>query len=147
MRVVGRKRADGKYHFGYFESRHYSPIQKHHCNGQVDILTGGNSFSATCLFAGALKGQKNVILVGEETGGGYYGNTAWMIPNVTLPVTGIRFRLPRYRLVVDKAREKNGLGVVPDVPAPPSGEAILKRLDFKTAKAKELILSHAAMKK
>ncbi|MEJ0083463.1 MAG: S41 family peptidase [Puia sp.] len=39
-------------------------------------LIGGNSFSATTLFAGDLKGQKNVILVGEETGGGYYGNTA-----------------------------------------------------------------------
>lgn len=147
MTVVSRKRADGKYHFGYFEHRHYSPVQKHHFNGQVYILTGGNSFSATCLFAGALKGQKNVTLVGEETGGGYYGNTAWMIPDVTLPVTGIRFRLPRYRLVVNSSREKNGLGVLPDVSAPPSVEAILKGLDFKTAKAKELILSQAAMRK
>jgi C-terminal processing protease CtpA/Prc len=147
MEIVSSRHADGKYHFRYFEHRHYSPVQKHHFNGQVYILTGGNSFSATCLFAGALKGQKNVTLVGEETGGGYYGNTAWMIPDVTLPVTGVRFRLPRFRLVVNKTWEKNGLGVLPDVEAPPSVEAIMKGLDFKTAKAKELILSHAAVKK
>ena len=103
------------------------------------ILTGGYSFSATCLFAGALKGQPNVTLVGEETGGGYYGNTAWMIPDVTLPETGVRFRLPRFRLVVDRQRVKDGRGVMPDVPALPSVEALSQGLDFKTAKAKELI--------
>jgi len=147
MTVVSSKRADGKYHFGYFERRHYSPVEKHHFNGQVYILTGGNSFSATCLFVGALKGQKNVTLVGEETGGGYYGNTAWMIPDVTLPVTGVRFRLPRYHLVVDKTREKNGLGILPDVTALPSVDAIRQGLDFKTAKARELIRLHTSVKK
>lgn len=140
--IVTSKHSDGKYHFGYFESHYYHPRRSHHFDGQVYILTGGNSFSATSLFAGALKGQKNVTLVGEETGGGYYGNTAWMIPDVTLPATGVRFRLPRFRLVVDKTREKNGRGISPDVPALPSPEAIGKGQDFKTAKVKELIMLH-----
>lgn len=140
MDVVSSRRADGKYHFGYFERHTFRPLRKNHFDGQVYILTGGNSFSATCLFAGALKGQKNVTLVGEETGGGYYGNTAWMIPDVTLPGTGVRFRLPRFRLVVDKRRQKDGHGVLPDVAALPTSDAILKGLDFKTAKARELIL-------
>ena len=147
MGVVSSKRADGKYHFGYFERHVFSPIRQHHFNGQVYILTGGNSFSATCLFAGALKGQKNVTIVGEETGGGYYGNTAWMIPDVTLPGTKLRFRLPRFRLVVDKQREKDGRGVIPDVLALPSSDAILKGFDFKTAKARELIQLHAVGQK
>lgn len=145
--LASSKRADGKYHFGYFERHHYSPFTYHHFGGPVYILTGGNSFSATCLFAGALKGQSNVTLVGEETGGAYYGNTAWMIPDVTLPVTGVRFRLPRFRLVVDQQRVKDGRGVQPDVPALPSLEAIGKGLDFKTAKAKELIRLQSANKK
>jgi hypothetical protein len=136
---ASRRLSDGYYHFGYFERHYYHPVRRDHFDGAVYILTGGNSFSATCLFAGALKGQSNVMLVGEETGGGYYGNTAWMIPDVTLPVTGIRFRLPRFRLVVDSTREKNGRGVMPDVLALPSVEALSKGLDFKTAKAKELI--------
>jgi C-terminal processing protease CtpA/Prc len=137
--MASTKRADGKYHFGYFERHTYRPFRHRQFKGQVYVLTGGNSFSATSLFAGALKGQSNVTLVGEETGGGYYGNTAWMIPDVTLPETGIRFRLPRFRLVVDRQREKNGLGVQPDVPSLPTIEAIGKGVDFKTARAKELI--------
>jgi Peptidase family S41 len=136
---ASRKHSDGKYHFGYFERHFYHPVKKDHFNGQVYILTGGNSFSATCLFAGAVKGQSNITLVGEETGGGFYGNTAWMIPDVTLPVTGIRFRLPRFRLVVDGQRERTGRGVMPDVPALPSVDAITKGQDYKTARVKELI--------
>jgi len=147
MGVVSSKRADGKYHFGYFERHVFSPIHQYHFNGQVYILTGGNSFSATCLFAGALKGQRNVTIVGEETGGGYYGNTAWMIPDVTLPGTKLRFRLPRFRLVVDKQREKDGRGVIPDVSALPTSDAILRGFDFKTAKARELIQLHAVGQK
>jgi hypothetical protein len=137
--AASHKRSDGKYHFGYFERHHFSPFGELHFDGHIYILTGGNSFSATCLFAGALKGQSNVTLVGEETGGAYYGNTAWMIPDVTLPNTRVRFRLPRFRLVVDRQREKDGRGVLPDVPALPTVEAIGKGQDFKTARVKELI--------
>jgi C-terminal processing protease CtpA/Prc len=136
---VSRKREDGKYHFGYFERHYYHPYSRLHFDGQVYILTGGNSFSATCLFAGALKGQSNIELVGEETGGGYYGNTAWMIPDVTLPVTKVRFRLPRYRLVIDRNRQKDGRGILPDIPALPTVDAIGRGEDFKTAKVKQLI--------
>jgi hypothetical protein len=137
--VVTTKEKDGKYHFRYFEKHYNSPKKNHHFDGQVYILIGGNSFSATTLFAGDLKGQKNVTLVGEETGGGYYGNTAWIIPDITLPNTGLRFRLPRFRMVVDKNRDKNGRGILPDVWAVPSIEAIRNGIDFKALKVKELI--------
>jgi len=136
---VTKKRSDGKYHFGYFERHYFDPKKKNHFEGQAYLLLGGNSFSATTLFAGALKGQKNITLVGEETGGGYYGNTAWIIPDVTLPITKVRFRLPRFRLIVDKSREKDGRGVMPDVWAVPSTEAIRKGIDFKAEKVRELI--------
>ena len=137
--LVTTKDKDGKYHFRYFEKHYNSPKKKNHYDGQVYILIGGNSFSATTLFAGDLKGQKNVTLVGEETGGGYYGNTAWIIPDVTLPNTGLRFRLPRFRMVIDKERVKNGRGIIPDVWAVPSVEAIRDGVDFKAMKVKELI--------
>ena len=137
--VASRRHSDGFYHFGYFERHYYTPFEKGHFDGRVYVLTGGNSFSATCLFAAALKGQSNVTLVGEETGGGYYGNTAWMIPDATLPMTGVRFRLPRFRLVIDRDRAKTGRGVMPDVPALPTIDAIGRGQDFKTARVKELI--------
>src|SRR5450432_281190 len=143
--VVTRKEKDGKYHFRYFEKHYNSPKNKYHYDGQVYILIGGNSFSATTLFAGDLKGQKNVTLVGEETGGGYYGNTAWIIPDVTLPNTGLRFRLPRFRMVVNKDRIKNGRGIMPDVWALPTADAIRDGIDFKAMKVKELIVQQEAL--
>ncbi len=147
MLFVTRKRDDGKYHFGYFERHYFKPKKAHHYNGNVYVLIGGNSFSATTLFAGALKGQSNVTLVGEETGGGYYGNTAWIIPDVTLPNTKIGFRLPKFRLVIDRNREKNGRGVMPDVWALPSSDAIRKGIDFKAAAARALIENRVTQNK
>ncbi len=143
--AVTRKGKDGKLHFRYFEKHYYSPKEKYHYDGQVFILIGGNSFSATTLFAGDLKGQKNVTLVGEETGGGYYGNTAWIIPDVTLPNTGLRFRLPRFRMVVSRDRIKNGRGILPDVWALPTSEAIRDGIDFKAMKVRELISQQEAL--
>jgi hypothetical protein len=137
--LVTKKESDGKYHFRYFEKHYNSPKKNNHYNGHVFILIGGNSFSATTLFAGDLKGQKNVTLVGEETGGGYYGNTAWIIPDVTLPNTGLRFRLPRFRMVISKDRTKDGRGIIPDVWALPSSDAIRDGVDFKAMKVRELI--------
>ncbi len=143
-RFVTKKRRDGKYHFAYFERHWFTPGKKNHYGGQVYILIGGNSFSATTLFVQALKGQKNVTLIGEETGGGHYGNSAWIIQDVTLPETRVRFRLPRFRMVIDKNAVRDGRGVFPDVPSAPTAEAIREGLDFKALKAKELIEAHRA---
>jgi hypothetical protein len=147
MYFITKRQSDEKYHFGYFERHYFQPKTKNHFYGQVYVLIGGNSFSATTLFAGSLKGQKNVTLVGEETGGAYYGNNAWMIPDVTLPHTGIRFRLPKFRLIVDKNRAKDGHGVMPDVYAIPSTQAIKNGIDFKEQKVKELIEQRNAQNK
>lgn len=138
MRVTTRKLADGKYHFGYFERHFFKPKRRNHYQGNVYVITGGNTFSATTLFADIVKGQKNVLLVGEETGGGAYGNTAWMIPDVTLPNTKVRFRLPAFHMVINKDFEK-GRGVMPDIFVSPSLESIRNGDDPKMEKVKELI--------
>ncbi len=134
-----KKKKDGNYHFGYFERHRFKPKKANHYDGKVYILTGGNSFSATTLFATSVIQQENVTVVGEETGGGAYGNSAWLIPDVKLPETGIRFRLPLFRLVIDNDIPKNGRGVQPEVEALPTVEAIKNNSDFKVEKAMELI--------
>jgi hypothetical protein len=139
MNIVTRKRNDGKFHFGYFERHYFKPRRNYHYNGNVYILTGGNSFSASTLFVNALKGQANVTVVGEETGGGSYGNTAWFIPDAKLPNTKVRFRLPRFRMVMNKNYPKNGRGIMPDIEVKPSADAIKKGYDIKIEYVKKLI--------
>jgi len=134
-----RKHKDGHYHFGYFERHYFKPKKRNRFSGKVYILTGGNSFSATTLFTEALIKQQNVFVVGEETGGGAYGNSAWLIPDVTLPETGVRFRLPLFRLVINKNVPRNGKGVQPEIKVIPTVDVIRKNIDFKMEKAKELI--------
>ncbi len=133
-----RKKKDGNYHFGYYERKQFAPKKRHHYNGAVYVLSGGNTFSASTLFIKAVKAQSNVTVVGEETGGGAYGNNAWLIPDVTLPHTKVRFRLPLYRLVIDKGEQK-GFGVQPEIYALPTVEAIRRNEDFKMKKVLELI--------
>jgi hypothetical protein len=139
MNAMTKKRSDGNYHFGYFERHYFKPKKTNHFNGKVYILTGGNSFSASTLLLSILKGQENVTIVGEETGGGAYGNSAWFIPDVTLPNTGLRFRLPRFRLVVDKNKIKDGRGVMPDILVGPGSQNIKKGIDAKMEYVKSLI--------
>jgi C-terminal processing protease CtpA/Prc len=134
-----KRKTDGDYHFGYFERHYFKPKKHNHFNGKVYVLIGGNSFSATTLFTGSIIKQDNVIVVGEETGGGAYGNTAWLIPDVTLPETGIRFRLPLFRLVIDKNYPKTGKGVQPEVEVKPTVDAIRRGADYKLDKVMEMI--------
>jgi len=134
-----KRNKKGEYHFGYFERHYFKPKQNNHFDGQVYILTGGNSFSATILFAETIKAQENVTIVGEETGGGAYGNTAWLIPDFTLPVTGVRFRLPLFRLVIDNKIPKDGRGLLPEVESSPTQRTVAAGFDFKLDKTLELI--------
>ena len=139
MLVFTKKRNDGHFHFGYFERHYFKPKRPNHFNGKSYILIGGNSFSATTLFTNSVIRQDNVTVVGEETGGGSYGNTAWLIPDVKLPETKLLFRLPLFRLVMDRNQPKTGHGILPEVEVKPTVAAIERNADYKMDKAMELI--------
>jgi C-terminal processing protease CtpA/Prc len=133
------KKADGRNHVGTLERRVFKPINKNHFDGHVYIITGGFTFSASTLFIHPLQGQKNVTVVGEETGGGAYGNNAVNIPDITLPNTGLRVRLPLYRMVLDSTAKHNGRGILPDVYVPPSSKFIREGKDPKMVKVVEMV--------
>ena len=137
--LVASRRNDGRLHYRIYERKLFSPFERNHFDGKVFILTGGFTFSASTLFIDPLKGQKNVMVLGEETGGGAYGNTAVNVPDICLPNTGVRVRLPLYRLVVNKDLPHNGHGIIPDLIVPPSSWHLSKRLDPKMLKVYELI--------
>ncbi len=139
--VISRKnKEDGLYHYRRGERHFFKPKRKHHFNGNIYILQGGYTFSAASLVSGALKGQANVTIVGEESGGGYYGNTAMFLPTIILPNTKLRIVMPMYRMVVDAKRTKDGHGVQPDLPVFPSSNIILQGIDPKMEATKALII-------
>jgi hypothetical protein len=134
-----KKHADGRYHFGYWENHLFNPKQRNHFAGNVYVLTNGLTFSASSLFCNAIKGQNNVTLVGENTGGGWYGNNGIMIPDITLPNTKLRVRLPMFRLVQFNHIAEKGTGVVPDIYVGPTLQSAQKNLDRKMEMVKYLI--------
>jgi hypothetical protein len=133
------KQGDGRYHFNYWEKHSFKPKKNNAFKGRVYVLISGPTFSASTLFAHTVKGHARVTLVGEETGGGDHGNNGLMIPNITLPNTGIKVRMPLFRLVQYQHGPKDGRGVIPDVYVGPSGKAVIDGVDIKMKKALELI--------
>jgi hypothetical protein len=134
----GRRQSDGRFHFTQFERKVWQPKQQNHFDGNVFLIQGGFSFSAATLLLGELRGQRNVRLIGEESGGAYYGNSAMFIPGLTLPHSKIRVSLPLFRVVAGSSRPR-GSGILPDVAVPPSSEAIRRGIDPKMEKIKSLI--------
>lgn len=131
LAFITHKKADGKYHLGHLEKKEYGQKKNNHYSGDVYVLTNGPTFSAAALFCNAVKGQKNILLAGEETGGGWYGNDGIMIPDIILPNTKLRVRLPLFRLVQYKHVAIKGTGVIPDIYIPTNYEALIKGVDKK----------------
>lgn len=138
MLLISRKSRDGKYHMRYLEN-HFYQTKKNNYTGKVYVLTGGPTFSASAIVCNVLKGQKDITLLGEETGGGWYGNNGIMIPDIKLPNTGVRVRLPLFRLVQYNHTTTKGTGVPPDVLVPTSYDALLKGYDKKMEEVKKFI--------
>lgn len=137
--LVARKQPDGYYHYRGEEKSYMKPKTSNHFDGKIYILQGGYTFSAASLFIASIKGQSNVTTVGEETGGGSYGNTAMYLPTIVLPETRLRVTMPMFRLVINANNPKNGRGILPDVFIPPSSVAIKNGIDLKLATVKEMI--------
>ncbi|HRP17429.1 MAG TPA: S41 family peptidase [Ginsengibacter sp.] len=141
LTFVTRKNKDGKYHFGYWERHLFKPRKRNHIGGNTYVLTNGLTFSAASLFCNIVKGEDKVTITGEETGGGWYGNSGIMIPNITLSHSGLRVRLPFFRMVQYNHPEAKGTGVKPDWYIGPNWHDVLSGRDTKIESIKDKILN------
>ncbi|MFN9710577.1 MAG: S41 family peptidase [Bacteroidota bacterium] len=137
MKLLNKKH-NHLYHFQLFAGKNFKPHRKGF-TGKVYILTGGFSFSATSMFLASVKGLPNVVIVGEESGGAAYGNNGIFIPDVILPHTHLRLRLPLYRIINNHLLPDNGRGVMPDVEVKADAASIRLNKDVKVIKAEDLI--------
>jgi hypothetical protein len=139
MLWFNKKMPTGYRTFSLFAGKTYHP-HKYHYKGYIYILTGGLSFSATSMLLSSIKGLSNVTLIGEESGGGAYGNNGIFIPDVVLLNTRLKMRLPVYRIVNNRKVINNGRGVMPDIEIKADSVSIRQNKDVKMIKAETLIL-------
>jgi C-terminal processing protease CtpA/Prc len=133
------KGSDGRLHMKSMERKLYKPKTKQHFNGKLYVLTGGRTFSAAVLFLNYLNHQNNLVLAGEETGGGARGNSSVLMPDIVLPYTKIRARLPLFRMVSNTSLPHNGRGIMPDKKVYPSTHDFHAGKDPVLESVKEII--------
>src|ERR1035437_9934969 len=115
-----------------FNGRNNIPIQKPSVNnfkGKVIVLIDGLSFSTTAEFCAIAKSNKRATFIGEETGGGYFGNTSGNAVEVILPNTNIFIDIPTTKYVLAVKKDKhNDRGIIPDFDITPTiNEFILQK--------------------
>jgi hypothetical protein len=105
---------------------------RYNFNGKVFFLINGNSFSTTAEFCSIAKSNKRGVFIGEETGGGYYGNTSGGWARIILPNSKIAVGIPRikYSMAVKEAVHKDR-GIIPDFPIVPGIKDIVRKRDVQ----------------
>lgn len=123
---------DGKYYMKINTSKK----QQHnpnHFQGKLYVLINGGSFSASCIISSALKTDKNVTFVGEETGGDFNGTVAGIMPVFRLPHSKISWRVGLMGIEPVNKTPVKGHGIYPDKEILPTIEDKVKGKDPELA--------------
>ena len=117
----GRLANDSSYEIVQYPGRRLrEPISTNHFDGKLIVLVNGATISAASEFVALVHGNKRGTVIGEETGGCYYGSTGGSYLNLVLPNSGLRARIPTIRIFTgvpeDFKQQPQGRGVLPDYP-------------------------------
>lgn len=96
--------------------------------GKIYVITNGMTFSAASILAAHLEAKKNVLMVGEETGGTYNGTVAGQMPELKLPHSKLNWRLGLMTIAPSNKKEE-GSGVQPRVPITRTAEQFFDDID------------------
>ncbi len=96
-------------------------IQENNFQGKLFLLTDGWTFSTAADVVSVIDNASRALIVGEETGGGRFGNTSGVSKSVVLPNSGIRINLPMWKYTTALAEKvDDGRGVIPDIQIVPT---------------------------
>jgi hypothetical protein len=83
--------------------------------GKLVVLIDGGTFSTAADVAAQLRSMGRAIFIGEETGGGYDGNTSGLNALIILPNSRLRLRIMMYDYWnALKPPAMRGRGTIPD---------------------------------
>ena len=99
--------------------------------GNIYVLIDGSCFSTTSEFLSMLHFHTKAVFIGEESGGGYYGNSSGATPEFTLPNTKVSIEIPlmNYAMAV-KGYSFPDRGIIPDHTIIPSVEDKIENRDI-----------------
>lgn len=109
-------------------------------DGNIYVLINGWCFSTTSEFLSQLHFHTKAIFIGEESGGGYYGNCSGPTPDFTLPNTKVRIEIPlmNYRMAVENYPYPDR-GLIPNYTIIPGITDKISNVDLELNFAKKLI--------
>jgi Peptidase family S41 len=107
--------------------------------GQTYLLTNGLCLSSCADVIAILAHNKKAKVVGQESGGGYQGNTSGMMPKTKIP-TGLEITVPllKYTNAVDPMVNM-GRGTIPDYVVAPSLDNWIEKDDVEKEFIMQLI--------
>ena len=105
----------------------YKKEPQHKYHGKLYVLISPVTYSGGSELANMLFTTKRGIFIGEETGGGYYGNTSGLSYELTLPNSGITVDIPALQYKMNVKGGQFGRGVIPDHPLVPTINQYLNR--------------------
>lgn len=108
--------------------------------GNTYVLIDGWCFSTTSEFLSKLHFHTKAIFIGEESGGGYYGNCSGPTPDFTLPNTKVRIEIPlmNYRMAVENYQYIDR-GLIPNYTVTPGILDKINNLDVELNFTEKLI--------
>jgi hypothetical protein len=133
---------DGRYHLVNHPNWGLQQPSRPTFRGKVFLLINGGSFSTTAEFLSQAHFHRRATFIGEESGGGYYGNTSGFIPELTLPSSKIRVLVPLvgYYVAVGPGQPA-AHGVIPDRPVRYTIDEVLAGRDKEMELALQLARS------
>ncbi len=94
--------------------------------GELFVKISPVTYSGGSEFANMVYTRNRATFIGEETGGGYFGNTSGYSSKLELPHSGIRIYLPALQFVMDVQGLPFGRGVIPHQQVIPDIETYLQ---------------------
>lgn len=86
--------------------------------GKTYVLTDGGTFSTAADVAALLRQLTKAVFIGEETGGGFEGNTSGTNAELLLPYSKLKVRIHLYEYWNKVSSKERGRGVIPDHSVP-----------------------------
>ena len=130
IKVLFSKTDSGMYIWSGHKNCGLQKFRKNNYKGKVYVLINGGSFSVATEFASELQSLGRGLFIGEETGGGYYGNTSGFFAVVNLPHSNLELGNPLmgfYSKV--KPVLQSNRGVFPDFEFRPTVSGVMNKRD------------------